>query len=280
MSWLARVSVCVAVTAPTLAAVPALANGKFIERFYTTENGSVYKVRQPEGAVLSDKDVMRAVADRSAADQAAAADAADATAAAPADAKVATKAAPAADKADAAVVRTAKAAAPVAAAPAAARTTPATVSTKSAEPSRDKTTEKTTESTPVDNRDLSCLAEALYYEARGEGSAGQKAVAEVILNRVDHPRFPKSVCGVVNQSGQFSYHGRVSKRFSEKAAYQRAKHIAKAALAGAPRNLTGGATYFHTGGVRPSWSRKFTRTTRIGSHIFYHSGGGQRLASN
>ncbi len=255
MSWLARVSVCVAVTAPTLAAVPASANGKFIERFYTTENGSVYKVRQPEGVELSEKDVLAAVASRSAADQAenakAAPEAGAAEAAAPG--RVSTKGTPAATE----VAR-----------PEATKT--ASVKASAATPAAGS----------VDNRDLSCLTEALYYEARGEGASGQKAVAEVILNRVDHPRFPKSVCGVVNQSGQFSYHGRVSKRFSEKAAYQRAKHIAQAALAGAPRNLTGGATYFHTGAVRPSWSRKFTRTTRIGSHIFYRSGGGQRLASN
>ena len=122
---------------------------------------------------------------------------------------------------------------------------------------------------------LKCLTEALYFEARGEGSQGQRAVAEVILNRVDHPRFPKSVCGVVNQSGQFTYK---KTRIRERGAFARAQQIAKAALMGAPRNLTNGATYFHTGGVRPSWSKRFERTTRIGSHIFYRSD--RRLASN
>lgn len=131
----------------------------------------------------------------------------------------------------------------------------------------------------VSTRDLECLTEALYHEARGEGVQGQRAVAEVILNRVDNPRFPKSVCGVINQSGQFSYKGRVG-RVSERGAYNRAKNIAVSALSGAPRNLTGGATYFHTRAVRPSWSRKFTRTTQIGSHIFYRTGGAQRVASN
>lgn len=132
----------------------------------------------------------------------------------------------------------------------------------------------------VDPNDLTCLAEALYYEARGEGVAGQQAVAEVILNRVDHPRFPGTVCGVVNQRGQFSYKGRVSGRFHEQGAYRRAQSIAVAALTGAPRNLTGGATYFHTRAVNPKWARTFTRTTRIGSHIFYRSGASQRVASN
>lgn len=127
----------------------------------------------------------------------------------------------------------------------------------------------------VSATDLECLSEALYFEARGEGPAGQQAVAEVILNRVDHPRFPKTVCGVVNQSGQFTYR---KSRIREGGAFQRARAIAQAALQGAPRNLTDGATYFHTGGVRPSWTRKFERTTRIGRHVFYRAD--QRMAAN
>lgn len=126
---------------------------------------------------------------------------------------------------------------------------------------------------------LQCLTEALYHEARGESVNGQRAVAEVILNRVDHPAFPRSVCGVVNQSGQFSYKGKVGK-MRERAALYRAQKIAAEALAGAPRKLTGGATYFHTTHVKPSWAKRFTRTTKIGSHIFYRRGGGQRMASN
>ncbi len=138
-----------------------------------------------------------------------------------------------------------------------------------------------TKQATINPEDLRCLTEALYYEARGEGVAGQQAVAEVILNRVDHPRFPRTVCGVVNQRGQFSYHGRVTKRFGEKGALRLAERIAVAALTGAPRNLTNGATYFHTRAVRPGWSRKFTQTARIGSHIFYRTGGAvQRVASN
>lgn len=126
---------------------------------------------------------------------------------------------------------------------------------------------------------LKCLTEALYFEARGESLSGQRAVAEVILNRVDHPAFPKSVCGVVNQSGQFSYKGG-SLRMRDRAAAWRAQRVAQEALSGAPRTLTNGATYFHTTGVRPSWSRRFVKTTRIGSHIFYRRGGGSRVASN
>lgn len=128
------------------------------------------------------------------------------------------------------------------------------------------------------SRDLQCMAEALYFEARGESRAGQRAVAEVILNRVDSGRFPNNVCGVVNQRGQFSYTISGSRKIRNKSAYMRVRTVAQEALSGAPRTLTSGATYFHTPQVRPSWSRRFTRTTRIGSHIFYRQG--RKLAAN
>ncbi|MFC3169360.1 MULTISPECIES: cell wall hydrolase [Paracoccus] len=128
-------------------------------------------------------------------------------------------------------------------------------------------------------RDLNCMAEAIYHEARGESARGQAAVAEVILNRVDSKQFASSVCGVVNQPSQFSYTIGGRKAIGNKAAYLRARDIARQALGGAPRVLTGGATYFHTPAVRPSWARRFQRTVQIGQHIFYRPGG-QRVASN
>lgn len=127
--------------------------------------------------------------------------------------------------------------------------------------------------------DLNCMAEALYFEARGEGRKGQAAVAEVILNRVDSGRFPSNVCGVVNQPSQFSYTIGGRKAIRNKAVYMRVRQVAEAALSGAPRTLTGGATYFHTPAVRPAWAHRFQKTTRIGDHIFYRRGG-NRIASN
>lgn len=130
-----------------------------------------------------------------------------------------------------------------------------------------------------------CLAEALYFEARGESVKGQFAVAEVILNRVDSRSFPNTVCGVVKQGTgrkyacQFTYtcdgHKEVIR---EKAAYARVGKVAKLMLDGAPRQLTQGATYYHTKAVRPSWSRKFHRTATIGVHHFYR--GATRLSQN
>jgi spore germination cell wall hydrolase CwlJ-like protein len=133
--------------------------------------------------------------------------------------------------------------------------------------------------------EFQCLAQAVYFESRGEPLSGQIAVAEVVLNRVDSPSYPRSICGVTKQgvgSGrgcQFSYacDGRpdvmtssVSKARSEK--------IARMLIDGRPRSVTSGATHFHATFVRPDWSRKFARTASIGNHVFYRQP--TRVASN
>ncbi|MES2667246.1 MAG: cell wall hydrolase [Pseudomonadota bacterium] len=132
---------------------------------------------------------------------------------------------------------------------------------------------------PKGDAQWQCLTEALYFEARGETLQGQFAVAEVILNRVDSPAYPKSVCGVVGQRGggscQFSYicDGR-SDVMREKDSLDRARRIARVMLDGGPRVLTGGATFFHTKSVRPSWAKRFARTASIGAHLFYRQSNG------
>ncbi len=119
-----------------------------------------------------------------------------------------------------------------------------------------------------------CLAQVLYFEARGETLKGQQAVAEVVLNRVEDPAFPNSICGVVYQGSsrgcQFSWtcDGRADK-VREQQAFNRVAKVARAMMDGAPRSLTEGATFFHTPAVNPGWARKFERTTKIGAHIFY-----------
>ena len=133
--------------------------------------------------------------------------------------------------------------------------------------------------------DQRCLAEAIYHESRGEPLAGQIAVAEVVLNRVDDRQFPKTVCGVTNQGAgsgrgcQFSYacDGR-SDVMKSPQARARAEKLAGLMLAGRARTVTDGATYFHTRSVRPSWSRRFARTAAIGHHYFYRPS--TRVASN
>lgn len=121
-----------------------------------------------------------------------------------------------------------------------------------------------------------CLAEALYFEARGETVEGIFAVAEVILNRVDDERYPDTVCGVIYQGTgklyqcQFTYSCDGRKEIiSEPDAFRKVGKVASLMLEGAPRALTEGATHYHTKSVRPRWSRVFERTATIGYHHFY-----------
>ena len=121
-----------------------------------------------------------------------------------------------------------------------------------------------------------CLAETLYFEARGETVKGQFAVAEVVMNRVASAQFPNSVCTVIKQGTgrrhqcQFSYtcDGR-AEVIGERQAYERSAKIARAILDGHEEELTDGATYYHTTAVKPRWSRAFTNTAQIGVHLFY-----------
>lgn len=129
---------------------------------------------------------------------------------------------------------------------------------------------------PKQDAEWTCLTEALYFEARGESIYGQFAVAEVILNRVDDVRFPNTICGVVNQGTgkryacQFTYtcDGR-AEVIHEQTAYDRVGRIARAMIDGAPRDLTLGATHYHTKAVAPRWARVFQKTASIGVHRFY-----------
>lgn len=133
----------------------------------------------------------------------------------------------------------------------------------------------------VGNRDAQwrCLSEALYFEARGESLKGQIAVAEVILNRVDSDQYPDSICGVVKQGQnrrkgcQFSYNCDGKRNvIGNRKVFERLGKIAWMMMQGKPRVLTDDALFYHNTSVRPSWSRKFQRTARIGSHIFYRRG--------
>lgn len=124
-----------------------------------------------------------------------------------------------------------------------------------------------------------CLAEALYFEARGESVRGMFAVGEVIMNRVESGRFPNSLCGVINQGTgrryacQFTYTCDGNpERINEPAAWARVGKVARLLIDGAPRTLTDGATHYHTRAVSPRWARVFPRTTTIGSHHFYRQG--------
>jgi spore germination cell wall hydrolase CwlJ-like protein len=126
------------------------------------------------------------------------------------------------------------------------------------------------------NRDWACLTEAIYFEARGEITAGQFAVAEVVLNRVDSPDYPNNICDVVNEGTgrlnacQFSYTcDGIPEVVTEPAIERRLGKIARIMMDGGPRNLTGGATNYHASSVSPSWAQVYPQTAQIGVHLFY-----------
>ncbi len=129
------------------------------------------------------------------------------------------------------------------------------------------------------SRELECLTQAVYFEARGETPAGQAAVAQVVLNRVRHPAFPKSVCGVVFQGSgkrvgcQFSFacNGSMHAR-RESAAWDRARRVASRALGGFVMSAVGDSTHFHTLNVAPNWGPRLVRTAEVGMHVFYKFG--------
>jgi spore germination cell wall hydrolase CwlJ-like protein len=136
--------------------------------------------------------------------------------------------------------------------------------------------------TPLDQmRSLQCLAEAIYYEARSESEEGQRAVAQVILNRVRHPAYPSSVCGVVYQGPlragggcQFTFTCDGSLALPPSGfGWARARRIASDALAGYVFAPVGHATHYHTHAVVPFWAHKLAKAAVIGSHNFYRMQG-------
>ena len=129
-------------------------------------------------------------------------------------------------------------------------------------------------------RALLCLTQAVYYEAGFEPMDGRRAVAQVVLNRMRHPAFPKSVCGVVYQGSnspvcQFSFvcDGSLY-RAPAAGAWKQAQDIARAALDGFVESSVGSATHYHADYVAPRWAPMLTKISKIGAHIFYRWPGG------
>jgi spore germination cell wall hydrolase CwlJ-like protein len=125
-----------------------------------------------------------------------------------------------------------------------------------------------------------CLTQAIYYEAGFEPLAGKQAVAQVVLNRVKHPAFPSSVCGVVYQGHlarvcQFSFtcDGALFRK-PQKAAWAASQSVAAAALAGYVEPSVGTATHYHADYVSPYWAPKLAKIKKLGAHIFYAWPGG------
>lgn len=120
-----------------------------------------------------------------------------------------------------------------------------------------------------------CLAQNIYFEARGESRLGQEAVAWVTLNRVMDPVRPKTICAVVWEDSQFSWTDDGNKDTPPPGeAWEDAKAIAASVTANwNPANdPTEGSVMFHSSGVKPEWRKNFTKVVRIDGHIFYNNG--------
>ena len=124
-----------------------------------------------------------------------------------------------------------------------------------------------------------CLSEVLYYEARGEGATGQKAIAEVVFHRMNHGDYGHSICAVVYEGAkhsgcQFSFacNGDM-KRAKQPSAWREAEALAAKIMTGQLnlKNATGGALNFHAASVSPDWADTMDKTTQIGNHVFYRN---------
>jgi len=145
-------------------------------------------------------------------------------------------------------------------------------------PSADRPGQRRTRTAAALRRDKACLAKGIYFEARGETRRGQLAVAQVIMNRVDHWFYPNNVCDVVFQNQhrrnkcQFSFacDGR-SDRARDRGSWRQAVALADKVLSGEARSEDVGtqATHYHASYVRPRWIRDMIKIRRIGTHIFY-----------
>ena len=128
---------------------------------------------------------------------------------------------------------------------------------------------------------LNCLASAVYYEAGNQDADGERAVAQVILNRVRHPAFPGTVCGVVYQGStrptgcQFTFtcDGSLNRQ-PDADGWRRATEVAAAALGGTVYAPVGWATHYHADYVVPYWASTLTKNAVVGAHIFYRWAGG------
>ena len=125
-------------------------------------------------------------------------------------------------------------------------------------------------------RAVRCLTNAIYYEAALESVDGQRAVAQVVLNRVRDPNFPKSICGVVYEGWeratgcQFSFTcDNALLRPPMAPYYQNSRKVAEAALAGYVMGEVGAATHYHADYVAPYWGPTLVKVKQIGAHVFY-----------
>ncbi|MDP6584601.1 MAG: cell wall hydrolase [Anaerolineales bacterium] len=125
----------------------------------------------------------------------------------------------------------------------------------------------------VDGDELYCAAQNIYFESRGEPDLGQLGVGQVVLNRVESPKWPDSICDVVWQEKQFSWtHDGKSDRIKLSTKENRRvwmKSVFYAVMSLIEDDVTNEATHYHSESVEPYWTKSMTQTAHIGNHIFY-----------
>lgn len=129
----------------------------------------------------------------------------------------------------------------------------------------------------VDATERDCLAEAIYFESRGEPRDSQIAVAHVVLNRTASTAYPARICAVIREGeelgkGRCQFHWRCDDKPDvpgEYAAWRDAQALADEVLAGSVPDPTRGALFFHATHVSPQWASRLRRTAQIGAHIYY-----------
>lgn len=134
----------------------------------------------------------------------------------------------------------------------------------------------------ISKQEQKCLADAVYFEARGETHAGQAAVAQVVLNRVRSRHYPNTICGVVYQNQeklnrcQFSFAcDGEAERVADRRSWKRAVDVSRSVLLGRERSVVAevaNATHYHATSVSPVWAGQLRKVDTIGSHIFYETG--------
>ncbi|WP_094462275.1 MULTISPECIES: cell wall hydrolase [Pannonibacter] len=134
----------------------------------------------------------------------------------------------------------------------------------------------------VEPKEQRCMAEAIYFEARGESEEGQVAVAQVVLNRVKNPAYPNSICEVVYQNQnrrnqcQFSFAcDGIPDRITSQAAWTKAQRLAKEVVSGQQYlKMVDASTHYHATYVKPRWAGEMNKRGQIGLHIFYKTKAG------
>ena len=118
-------------------------------------------------------------------------------------------------------------------------------------------------------KEIKCLSQNAYHEARSDGVKGMQAVTWVVLNRTKHPSYPSTPCSVIAQPKQFSWYSNKPIQIKEKDAYMQAERVVEGVLSGKLKDNTNSSTHFHSARIKPVWASRLSYTTTISSHCFY-----------